>query len=323
MNIEKEYIAGNLTEEGLSALRLQLASESEETIASRMELSWMNDDFDLSKADVIALKSVSRNVHRVIRREKRRKILSRTVFAAAAALIPVCIGFSTFFFHKSAAQSEQKIAISTGVGEQSTVTLPDGTVVRLNSKSELTYSPGSMFASERRVKFRGEAFFDVARDEAHPFAVDADQMSVTVLGTKFNLLSRDGDPTNCLVLMEGRVALDAVRSGERVIINTGEEALMDKGSAAFTVKKKKSPESSLSWLRKELVATNVTLHELFSMLEEAYGVTVEGLQPGIGEDFFTGTLPSDNLAACATIIEYAYGIRLKILDDRIQVTGIK
>lgn len=322
--IEDKYKQGKLTCNELHLLREQLASESDDVIAARMKMGWLDEDFDVAKAELNDMESVLGSIHRTIKKGRSQRIVPKIAIAFAAALIPVSIGISMAFYTNSVIRSEQIIEVSTGAGEQSTVTLPDGTIVRLNSNSELTYSPGAMFGSVRRVGFRGEALFDVARDESHPFIVNADRMNVKVLGTKFDLLSREDEITNKLLLLEGRVSLESVRNDEKVTVNPGEEAVMNKQTMTFSVKNGKNPEISTAWLRKEIVAKNVTLQELFSLIKDTYGVSVEGAIPVGTDDLFSGTLPSDNLTACAKIIEYAYGgITLKILNDKIQIAANK
>lgn len=323
MELERKYKNGNLTSDELLSLRRQLQSESDDDIAERLELGWEDDIMDLSVATPEVMDSISRRIHRKIRAAKVHRIASRTVLAVVAALVPICIGITSYFIHRDDSISEQQIAITTGIGEQSTVTLPDGTVVRLNSQSELTYSPRGLGQTERRIGFRGEALFEVAKDEEHPFIIDADRMKVAVLGTKFNLKSRPDDSQNSLFLLEGLVDLESEITGEHVIVNPGEEAIMDKESMTFTVTGKKDISPILGWLNKELIVKNITASELFALLEKTYGISIEGGIFVEGEDLFTGTLPSDNLPACIEIIEYAYGLRLKFLDGNVQVIGKK
>ena len=65
------------------------------------------------------------------------------------------------------------------------ITLEDGTKVWLDAETELRY-PTNFDAQNRVVYLKGEAYFEVAKMEGKPFVVKIDQMSVNVLGTKFN-----------------------------------------------------------------------------------------------------------------------------------------
>lgn len=67
---------------------------------------------------------------------------------------------------------------------ESFYTLPDGTSVNFNNEGSLSYSK-HFDKTERTVNFEGTAYFDVTKDEAHPFILHCDNMDVEVLGTTF------------------------------------------------------------------------------------------------------------------------------------------
>lgn len=69
--------------------------------------------------------------------------------------------------------------------ENKTISLPDGTVIDLKAGSRIKFDDN--FAEHRNVELEGVAFFDVAKDPAHPFSIDAGEVNVTVLGTSFNI----------------------------------------------------------------------------------------------------------------------------------------
>jgi transmembrane sensor len=104
--------------------------------------------------------------------------------------------------HRYTAQTYQ-----TGVGQRATVTLPDGTVVTLNTDSRVR-TRGS---ADRRLIYldRGQAFFKVAHDKAHPFVVTAAGRTITALGTAFDVRVDDGK-TFKVTLVEGRVRVEAL-----------------------------------------------------------------------------------------------------------------
>lgn len=87
-------------------------------------------------------------------------------------------------------------------GEENSIVLPDGSRVRLNSMSRLTY-PESFSDSERRVSLEGEALFDVISSDV-PFLVSTPEMEIEVLGTLFDVSAYAGDATRA-VLVEGSV----------------------------------------------------------------------------------------------------------------------
>ena len=88
---------------------------------------------------------------------------------------------------KGAAQAEMMNTMRTPRGGQYQLTLPDGSRVWLNAASSISF-PASFVGKQRRVKVTGEAYFEVAKNQAQPFLVDVDgQSTIEVLGTSFNI----------------------------------------------------------------------------------------------------------------------------------------
>ncbi len=89
--------------------------------------------------------------------------------------------------------------VSTPSHRNKTFKLSDGTIVCLNASSVLRY-PNKFSGEERRVILTGEAFFEVAQNEAMPFIVTTEQYDIRVLGTKFNVFAyKDHDVITSLV----------------------------------------------------------------------------------------------------------------------------
>ena len=112
--------------------------------------------------------------------------------------------------------------LATAQDEMITLTLADGTEVKLNSGSQLTY-PHHFQGKERRVKLVGEAFFTVKHDAQRPFIVDAGGVLTKDLGTSFNI--RAYNDHDCRVtLVEGSVAvLSKAKDTQYVTLTPGQE----------------------------------------------------------------------------------------------------
>ena len=97
--------------------------------------------------------------------------------------------------------------LSTPIGGQYQLKLPDGTKVWLNAATTLRY-PTRFSADERRVELEGEAYFEVAKNEKQSFRVIlANSASITVLGTHFNVMAYPEETEKEVTLLEGNVAI--------------------------------------------------------------------------------------------------------------------
>lgn len=134
--------------------------------------------------------------------------------AAAALLLPGQFGLTDRSTapasNMTATTNAQPAArFATVRGERRTVTLPDGTRVTLNTDTAiaLAYTPGN-----RHVRLlRGQALFEVAKNAARPFSVEAAGRRVTALGTVFEVRLDPGRMK--VVLVEGRVVVDRAAAG--------------------------------------------------------------------------------------------------------------
>lgn len=112
--------------------------------------------------------------------------------------------------------------LSTAKGETYRLRLPDGSLVWLNAASSLTYAFSLNERGERRVKLSGEAYFEIAKDKAHPFVVSTDRQEVQVLGTHFNVNSYSDEPVTATTLLEGSVKVSA--DGMQKVLKPGQQA---------------------------------------------------------------------------------------------------
>lgn len=122
-------------------------------------------------------------------------------------------------------RTNRQLALDTKEGVRKKVMLEDGTGVWLNVSSHLTYS-ANIGDGQREVFLKGEAFFEVAQKENHPFVIHTADMNVQVLGTRFNVKAYEGDGSIETTLVEGRVAVS--RNGNSLVLEPGEKATLKK-----------------------------------------------------------------------------------------------
>ncbi|MDD4638420.1 MAG: FecR family protein [Bacteroidales bacterium] len=143
----------------------------------------------------------------------------KRVAAAAVVLIAISAGY----FASSVIDNRTPTVIShSAMNGKSVVNLPDGTLVWLHNNTTLSYD--SRFGDKtRELTLTGEAYFEVAHDSRHPFIVKANDLTVQVYGTKFNLRNRKEEDMITVSLLEGSVS---VESGRKItMLKPGFEAL--------------------------------------------------------------------------------------------------
>ncbi|WP_065219277.1 MULTISPECIES: FecR family protein [Butyricimonas] len=173
---------------------------------------------------------------------------------------------------KQATESDQKeLAYSEVIvprGAEYQLTLADGTRVILNSESSIRF-PDEFQTNERRVYLHGEAYFQVARDESCPFLVEAEVVTVKVLGTEFNVKAYRGNDVST-TLVTGRVSV-AVGT-DSLVLNPGQ--LCEMKDNTLTVREA-DLVSVLAWKNGEFVFKDVTLEEMMNELSRWYDMEIE------------------------------------------------
>ena len=173
---------------------------------------------------------------------------------------------------KQATESDQKELTYSEVivprGAEYQLTLADGTRVILNSESSIRF-PDEFQTNERRVYLHGEAYFQVARDESCPFLVEAEAVTVKVLGTEFNVKAYRGNDVST-TLVTGRVSV-AVGT-DSLVLNPGQ--LCEMKDNTLTVREA-DLVSVLAWKNGEFVFKDVTLEEMMNELSRWYDMEIE------------------------------------------------
>ncbi|QDH79887.1 DUF4974 domain-containing protein [Echinicola soli] len=159
---------------------------------------------------------------------------------------------------------------SNPAGQKSKIKLPDGTIVYLNSESSLEYPAD--FATNRQLKLRGEAFFEVFPDKEHPFSVESRGIRTTALGTAFNIKAYGDMAETEVALAHGKVLVEAA-SDDHLELKPGEAAVSNEHNGAFK-KKNVNIEEILYWKEGILHFDGVSFDEVVNTLERWYNVSI-------------------------------------------------
>ena len=207
-------------------------------------------------------------------------------------------------------------------GGEYQITLSDGTKVWLNASSSLRY-PTQFNEQERRIYLSGEAYFEVAKDVAHPFIVSTGSMNLTVLGTKFNVNSYPDDPEQKTTLAEGAVRIsNTVQEGGRpedVVLTPGMASVIQRGDAGISVHTT-DVEASLAWKNGLFVFSNESLGAIMRRLSRWYDVEVKYDDDVNDRLHFTGRIRRyENITGILKLLEMTGKVRFSLGDHALHV----
>ena len=164
------------------------------------------------------------------------------------------------------------IEVSVAYGEQKRLILPDSSEVWLNAGSSILY-PETFAKDKRQVILNGEAYFSVKKDTVSPFIVETSQLSVKVLGTRFNVKAYPNDEKITTTLTSGKVEV-SVRSQPPHILKPDEQLTYDKKSSDIHISVIDTNDTNC-WMAGKLVFTNASAGEIFRTLERHYNTTID------------------------------------------------
>ncbi|HZL11267.1 MAG TPA: FecR domain-containing protein [Prolixibacteraceae bacterium] len=227
------------------------------------------------------------------RKNTRIRQLKNIAFVASGMAASLLIFLSLSFYTNLFSTSGATFAMSTTYGSRSDVILPDGSLVKLNVGSNLTYH-FDRIQKTRQVNFSGEAFFEVAKTH-QPFVIHTpDGLNVKVLGTKFNLSSYPEDSQTQTSLVEGSVELSHSGSAS-LILKPGQIASFNKNSNELKFASGEVSQS-LGWMQNKLYMEYMSLQEVCLRLERWYDVDITLSKASMGQNIhYTGVLQEQSV----------------------------
>ncbi len=218
-------------------------------------------------------------------------IKNRRWLPYAAVMAGVAVLYAAAFFLFSNSEVHQ----ATAMGEMKTILLPDSSEIRLNVNSKVRYADKWDAGNAREVWIDGEAFFTVTHKRNNQsFVVHTPDMDVQVTGTAFNVNTRRVQTQ--VVLNNGvvKLALRGNDSTAPIIMKPGDMITYSAATNQLT-NKKVDPEVYSSWQSKKLLFTDAPITEVIKSLQDNLGVTIELQDESLGQQTFTGTIPTDNV----------------------------
>lgn len=217
--------------------------------------------------------------------------------------------------------------LTTPLGGQYRIVLPDGSGAWLNAGSSLKF-PTSFGPAARKVEVTGEVFFEVKHEKGKPFVVSlpnqrmkGEPVEIVVLGTEFNVSSYSDDPVIQTTLIKGLVE---VKKGREVkLLSPGEQAevkKLEKGESEIEVRNVDA-QSVTAW-KEGMFEFNGSIEVIMRQISRWYAVEIE-YEGNVGEKIFAGAISrKESAAEVLKYLELTGGIRFETEGSKIKVKAI-
>lgn len=238
----------------------------------------------------------------------------------AAGLIGIAIVTAALYFPGHPSKNVETIAIdywerSSLKGEKRSITLSDGTKIKLNSNSKLIV-PQQFPAHERKVSLVGEAYFEVSEDASRPFIITSREINVAVLGTSFNVRAYPSENTVQVAVATGTVSVEKTADKspidqEPILLSPNEMVTYFKATGNAN-KESFDPMAVFAWKDDILYFKDADIYTVIERLEQWYGVTFI-VKTQLNEDKdLNGSFRDKSLSAILDGLSYVFGFDYQI-----------
>jgi len=251
-------------------------------------------------------------------KEKSRRSNRNLLYALSgmAASLLLMIVFNLFVNQHAHLRQDITFEVKTNYGNRSDIILPDGSNVKLNAGSYINYNYNDD-EQIRQVKFSGEGFFEISKDEK-PFLIHLPgDLQVKVLGTTFNLSAYEDDTTSMITLLEGSVELG--HEAEKLLLKPGQIVLYDKHTHQMKFTHGRLAHT-YGWLNNKLYMEDMPLSRVSKYLERWYNVEIT-LKGDIGEKIrYTGVLEEETIVDVLSALSKLSKIKYQIQGKKIMIS---
>jgi len=245
----------------------------------------------------------------VANRPHRTRVFS--ALAAAVALV-ICAALMSWELWRSN-------HYETGVGEQRSVALEDGSIVTLNTSSEIEVN---FTGRQRKVRLvEGEALFQVAHDARRPFDVLDGMTTVRAVGTEFNVDRRQTQTT--VTVVEGRVAVirptsasdqttdsGPVRAPAGSILLAATEQLVIANGQIGVPARVANVSPVLAWTHRQLVFNRRPIGEVAAEFNRYNRLRIEIASPSLADEPLTGVFQANDPQSFLTFLAHMPGVSI-------------
>lgn len=304
--IVRYFLSKRFSEQTEEKVQRWLIKEKGSEEKEQGSLSYWNElETEVNPETYVALERVNQKIGYV--KERISKItLHRRIVRIAAVLIPLFLIAGGYLYYNQS--PNKQIEISVAYGNTRHLILPDSSEIWVNAGSSIRY-PETFKKNQRLVYLEGEAYFSVKKDHTKPFIVKTRQLSVKVLGTKFNVKAYPDDESITTTLTSGKVEV-STPSRENRILKPNEQLTYNINTAAMNIEHV-SPNETNAWMAGDIIFLDSSFKEIIHTLERRFNITIAN-KTGIPESkrytvkFLKGETPNEILNILKDVVGFTY-----------------
>ena len=274
-----DHIDGNLDKASIEELEHQISSsDSARDYWLLLHEIWLasfteekNNKYDADKAFEKLMAKVRQESKKPVQKRQWKADLWK--IASVAASLAIVAIFAFFGGKKHVESTFADIVIEAPEGSRTFTTLPDSTTIILTAGSKVIYSQG-FGVKDRSIKFRGEGYFDVSKNEKIPFIVNSDNINVKVLGTEFSIRDLPDDREVLVSLYDGHLLLEnKLKDNDFHKMVSEDLMIMDKDTGIMRIKSKSGNKTNQEYAEKGyMVFDEMPLSDILNTLHLNYDV---------------------------------------------------
>lgn len=316
----KKFQSGNLSLSDFKELVSTVNDSSDQELEDVFFEEWNKFDTypSLSQEKIDSLYC---HLHKKMKISPFYKITRHWGQIAASILLLFASGLTILYYiqhQELQTLAEQDVIVRSGDSGTSQVTLPDGTLVRLNANSSLTYQQ-NFGQNNRKVKLSGEGYFEVKKNTEKKFIVNTGYIDVTVLGTKFNLYAYEDKDIIEMALVEGHVNVSTSKPPYQTIcVKPNEKVTYNKYDNKLNIEKT-TTKIETAWLNKELVFREEKLENVFQCLSRKFRVKFSIDSSISVDDVYTGAFDDEKIEDILEVLKIHYGFNYTVKDGKINI----
>lgn len=242
------------------------------------------------------------------------KLLFIKKLAIAASLILISSIVLILFIAK-----KEQVQFITKYGQTLKIVLPDSSTVYLNGNSKLSYINNWDNNSDREVKVDGEAYFSVKHTKSNQkfFVRMADNLSVEVLGTEFNITKR-GKNTQ-VVLSSGKIDfhMDNLKKGNDVVQMKPGDLIEYQNNSKSYIKQEVDPTNYSSWKSNRIIFDKTKIIDVLQNLQYTYGLKVKIEDEKMLNERVSGSAPTNNIKSLVHALSETFNVKFVLKGDSI------